>query len=216
MDVMQVFGSNEFFQWMGKNWLELFGTATMLLYIWLEIKQKPVMWVVGFISSFVYIFVFFQSKMYGYTVLYIYYVAVSIYGWCSWRYTQQPDGTVAELKISRIRISSVFVLSAIFVVLYIGSAHALERFTDSPVPYYDALGTSISIIATWLLARKIIEHWVLWIFVNFFSAVLFFFRGLYPTAGLFVVYGIMSVAGWFQWKRSVTQRHEDAKNMIIP
>ena len=203
MDTSQGFNFIEISQWLGNNWLEIFGAVTMLLYVWLEIKQKPVMWVVGFISSLVYVFVFFQSKIYGYAVLYIYYVAISVYGWYCWRYAHQPDGTVTELQVSRIRISLVLVLTAIFVVLYIVSAYALQRFTDSPVPYYDALGTSLSIVATWMLARKILEHWMLWIFVNFFSAVLFFSQGLYPTAGLFVVYGVLSVVGWLKWKRSI-------------
>jgi len=198
---MQMFCSNELSKWFINNWLEIFGAVTMLLYVWLEIKQKPVMWVVGFISSLVYVFVFFQSKIYGYAALYIYYVAVSVYGWYCWRYVRQADGTVTGLQISRIRISLAFVLAAIFIVLYIVSAYTLHRFTDSSVPYYDALGTSLSIVATWMLARKILEHWMLWIFVNSFSAVLFFSQGLYPTAVLFVVYGIMSVVGWLKWKR---------------
>jgi len=188
---------------MENNWLEIFGAVTMLLYICLEIKQKPVMWVVGFISSLVYVFVFFQSKIYGYAVLYVYYVVISIYGWYCWRNARQPDGSLTELQISRIRISLALVLTAIFIVLYMVSGYALERFTDSPVPYLDALGTSSSIVATWMLAHKILEHWMLWIFVNFFSAVLCFSQGLYPTAGLFVVYGVLSVVGWGKWKKSV-------------
>ena len=191
-----------FWKWTGNNWPELFGAVTGLLYVWLEIKQKPVMWVIGFVSSLVYVFVYFQSKVYGYTALNVYYVAVSIYGWYCWRYARQSDGTVTKLKISRIRISLALVLTAILVVLYIGCAYALQRFTDSPVPFYDALGTSLSIVATWMLARKILEHWMLWIFINFFSAALCFYRGLYPTTGLFIVYGIMSVAGWYKWKQS--------------
>ena len=161
------------------------------------------MWIVGFCSSLIYVFVYFQSKIYGYGALNIYYVAISMYGWYSWRYARQVDGKVTDLQISRIRISLALVLSAMFVVLYIGCGYALARFTDSPVPFYDALGTSLSIIATWMLARKILEHWILWIFVNFFSAALCFSQGLYPTAGLFVVYGIMSVVGWIKWKQSI-------------
>ena len=161
------------------------------------------MWIVGFFSSLVYVFVFFQSKIYGYAVLYIYYMAVSVYGWYYWRYARQPDGAVTELHVSRVRMSLALVLTATFVVLYFASAYVLEKYTDSSVPYLDALGTSASIVATWMLAQKILEHWMLWIFINFFSASLFFSQGLYPTAGLFVVYSIMSVLGWFKWKQSI-------------
>jgi len=162
------------------------------------------MWVVGFISSLIYVFVYYQTKVYGYAVLYIYYVAVSVYGWRCWRYSRQPDG-VTELKISRLKLFPAFIFAAITVILCIGTGYMLVQFTDSPVPYLDALGVSLSIVATWMLARKILEHWVLWIFINLFSSALFFSRGLYLTAGLFVAYAIMSVVGWVKWKKSIHQ-----------
>ena len=168
------------------------------------------MWVIGFISSLVYVFVYFQSKVYGYAGLNVYYVTVSVYGWYCWRYARQSDGAATELQISRIRTSSAVVLTAISAILYIGCGYALQRFTDSPVPFYDALGTSLSIVATWMLARKILEHWMLWIFINFFSAALCFYRELYPTTVLFIVYGIMAVVGWFKWKQSF--ENEKIKN----
>ena len=195
--------SNDFFQWAVKNWLEIFGAVTGLLYIYLEIRQKQIMWVIGFISSFVYVFVYFQSKVYGYASLYIYYVVVSVYGWYCWRNARQPDGEITALKISRITIPLLLILTAVSAVLYVGIGYVLEQFTDSPVPFYEALGASLSIVATWMLARKILEHWMLWFFINFFSAALFFSLGLYPTVALFVVYGVMSVVGWFRWKQSI-------------
>ena len=161
------------------------------------------MWVIGFISSLVYVLVNFQFKIYGYAALNVYYVTVSIYGWYCWRYVRQPDGAETGLNVSRIRIPLALVLTAISAVLYVGCSYALKQFTDSPIPFYDALGTSLSIVATWMLARKILEHWMLWIFINFFSATLYFYRGLYPTTVLFVVYGIMSVVGWIKWKQSL-------------
>lgn len=190
-------------QWIREYWLEFFGVVSSLLYIYLEIKQKSSMWVVGFISSLVYVFVCFQSKVYGYAALYIYYVAISIYGWYCWRYAQQPDDKITELKVSRLRILSALILALITVVLCIGTGYMLTKFTDSPVPYFDAFVVSLSIVATWMLVRKILEQWILWFFANLFSSALFFSRGLYLTAGLFVVYSIMSVIGWVKWKKTI-------------
>ena len=202
MDIAYFIHSSDFFQWCVHHWLEIFGVVTGLLYVWLEIRQKPSMWVVGFVSSLVYVLVYFQSSVYGYSALYVYYVAVSVYGWYCWRYARQPDGVVAELQVSRLRLLPAVVFASIAVVLCIGIGYTLDRFTDSPVPYFDALGVSFSIVATWMLARKILEHWILWILINFFSSALCFSRELYLTAGLFVVYGILSVVGWFKWKRN--------------
>jgi nicotinamide mononucleotide transporter len=79
----------------------------------------------------------------------------------------------------------------------------LTRLTDSPVPVRDAFITSLSIVATWMLARKIYEHWYLWIVVNFVSAILFITRGLYPTVILYLIYGIMSFVGLAAWKKTI-------------
>ena len=198
---------NDFLDRIGNHWSEIFGVLTALLYIWLEIRQKPAMWVVGFISSLVFVFVYFQAKIYGYTALNVYYVAVSVYGWYCWRFARQSDSETAGLPVSRIRMSLALVLTVISAVLFIGIGYTLY-YTDSPFPFLDALGTSLSIVATWMLARKILEHWLLWIFINFFSAALCFYRGLYPTAGLFVVYGVMSVVGWRKWRQSFKIIHQ--------
>jgi nicotinamide mononucleotide transporter len=82
----------------------------------------------------------------------------------------------------------------------------LARLTDSPVPGWDAFITSLSIIATWMLARKIYEHWYLWLIVNTVSAILFFARGLYPTFILYVVYGVMSFSGLRVWKKDIVSK----------
>ncbi len=202
MNILQVLTPNDIFLWVGKNWQELLAVISGLLYIWLEIKQKSSMWVVGFVSSLIFVLVFFRAKLYGSMALYIYYVAVSVYGWYCWRYARKSDGVVTELFISRLQMSLALILTAISAVLYVGISYTLKHYTDSPVPYYDALEVSLSIVATWMLARKILEHWGLWIFINFFSSALCFYRGLYPTAGLFIVYGILSITGLIKWKQS--------------
>ena len=184
------------------NWSEIFAVVTGLLYIWLEIRQKPSMWIIGFVSSLVFVFVYYQSKMYGLAALNVYYVVVSVYGWYCWRYARQPDSAETGLPVTRLRLSLVLILMTIVAVLFAGIGYTLARFTDSTIPYPDALVFSFSIVATWMLARKILEHWILWIFINFFSSALCFSQKLYLAAGLFVVYGVLSVVGWMKWKQN--------------
>jgi nicotinamide mononucleotide transporter len=120
---------------------------------------------------------------------------------------KEKGGTAGELKeelqVTRLRMRTGIILSVVFVLLYTAMWLVLTRLTDSPVPVRDSFITSLSIIATWMLARKIYEHWYLWIVVNSTAAVLFLTRGLYPTVILYVVYGIMSFAGLIAWRKTI-------------
>ncbi len=184
------------------NYLELFGAISGLIYIFLEVKQKSVMWIVGFITSIVYIIVFFQSKFYAGMALNAYYLFISVYGWYQWRYGGQSGEQKSERKVTHVTFPTAIVVAVVAILLFVLISQVLVRYTDSPVPYYDALASSLSIVATWMLARKLLQHWILWIFINFFSVALYYWRGLYPTSVLYLVYGVMSIVGWIQWKSS--------------
>jgi nicotinamide mononucleotide transporter len=108
-----------------------------------------------------------------------------------------------KLKVTHLKLKTGLILSVIFILLYFLMWFVLSRFTDSPVPEWDSFITSLSIIATLLLARKIYEHWFLWIVVNSASVILFLTRGLYPTVILYMVYLVMSFVGLKEWKRSL-------------
>ncbi|MGL5318362.1 MAG: nicotinamide riboside transporter PnuC [Bacteroidales bacterium] len=185
--------------------LEIFGVLTGLLYLYLEIKQKSIMWIVGFITSLVYVFVFFQAKFYADMGLNIYYVLISVYGLIQWRKraVEQKVVVSGSEEIRYTTLSPLFYvgLSVFFVILYLGMAQLLESFTDSPVPYGDALTTSLGIIATWMLAKRVIHHWIIWVFVNAFSVYLYLYRELYPTAFLYLCYCLLAVVGYINWKK---------------
>jgi nicotinamide mononucleotide transporter len=111
-----------------------------------------------------------------------------------------------KLQVTHLHFKTGLVLTIVFVLLYFLLWFILSRFTDSPVPEADSFITSLSIVATWMLARKIYEHWYLWIIVNTASAILFIARGLYPTVFLYFVYFIMSFTGIKVWKKFCVKR----------
>ena len=90
-------------------------------------------------------------------------------------------------------------LTAALVVIYLIIYNTLNRLTDSPVPHIDAFTTTLSIVATWMLAKKIVEHWALWIIVNLVSIYLYNIRGLYPTMILYTIYTCISFYGYYNW-----------------
>jgi nicotinamide mononucleotide transporter len=119
---------------------------------------------------------------------------------------RKGGGGSNRLVVTRLKFKTALILSLTFVVLYAVMYIILSRLTDSPVPGWDAFLTSLSIIATWMLARKIYEHWYLWVVVNFVSLILYFSRGLYPTVILYAVYLGMSFVGLKAWKKTIKQK----------
>jgi nicotinamide mononucleotide transporter len=206
------------FNWISNNFIEIFGAVTGIIFVFLEIRQTIWLWPVGLVTSAVYIWVFFTSKFYADMSLQGYYLVISCLGWYWWtrgkkrrlrskptkfRETEAGEWESGELQVTRLKLRTGIVLAIVFVLLYIIMWFVLTKLTDSPVPVRDSFITSLSIIATWMLARKIYEHWYLWIVVNFVSAVFFLTRGLYPTVILYTVYGIMSFVGLAAWKKTI-------------
>jgi len=189
--------------WFSGHWIEVLGVAFSLLYLYLSIRQNILLWPAGIISALLYMLVFFQSKFYADMGLNAYYLVISIYGWILWRRqgTKSGDGP----PVTRIRSRQALILGMITIAGFLLIGRVLDRFTDSPIPYWDALTTAISFTATWMLARKILEHWILWILVDALSMGLYYHRGLYPTLFLFLVYTVMAVIGYRQWKNTLNK-----------
>ncbi|HCX99137.1 MAG TPA: nicotinamide riboside transporter PnuC, partial [Bacteroidales bacterium] len=145
----------------------------------------------------------FTTKFYADMSLQFYYLAVSIYGWWHWLYGGR-NGKSDGLPIIRLKSGLAIALLAITVAIFVLLVYVLINFTDSPVPYGDAFTTALSITATWMLTRKILDMWWLWMLANAVSLGLYIYKGLYPTSVLFFFYFTMSIVGYLQWKKHYT------------
>ena len=188
--------------WIIDNWIEIFGAIAGIAYIYLSIKENILLWPVGLVTTIVYIYVFFVSKFYADMSLQVYYVFISIYGWYFWLKGKKDDKN-DSLQISKLTKKLTFILLVITFVLFVVISQILVNFTDSPVPYWDAFTTAASIVATWMLAKKYLEQWLVWVVVDIVSLILYFWKGLYPTVVLFGVYTIMAVVGYYQWRKTL-------------
>jgi nicotinamide mononucleotide transporter len=191
-------------KWLSENYIELLGAILGILYVFFSIRQNILTWPVGLLTSALYVWVFFDSKLYADMGLQVYYVAISIYGWYEWLRGNSFDKS-EPLKVSRITVRLTFILASVIFILFLLIWVILKNYTDSPVPFADSLATSLSIVATWMLARKILEHWLVWIFVDAFSIGLFWYKDLLPTVVLFVVYTIMAVVGFREWRKEFSR-----------
>lgn len=192
--------------------IEIIGVVIGLIYLYLEYKASFWLWTVGIVMSLFYIAIFFQAKFYADAGIYAYYLVANIYGLIHWHRHRQKnedhkDEICDTLPITHISFRKFGFIILIAMVCWAGLWFLLSRFTDSPVPIGDAFTTALSIVAMYMLAKKEIEHWWLWVVVDLVSCVLYVWKGLYPTAGLFVVYTVVSVMGYFRWKREMDKIH---------
>ena len=188
--------------------IEIIGAAIGLIYLYLEYKANVWLWPVGIVMSIFYVVIFFHSKFYADAAIYLYYIGANTYGLFRWKrsrgQTLEENGTAAEMPITHVPAKRIMPLAAITVVLWMILYGILKTVTDSPIPLGDAFTTSVSIVATWMMAQKYLEQWMLWIVVNVVSTILYFWKGLYPTGVLFIVYVIVAVLGYLRWRKDMT------------
>ncbi len=177
---------------------ELVAVGLGLAYIVLAIRQQRACWIAGGASTAIYIAVFIEAGLYLQAALQVAYVAMSVYGWMAWRPNGERATRPQSWPLSRHLLSVLAVIMATA-----ASAVLLARYTDTPAPIADSLGTWASIVATWLLARRYLETWFWWIIIDAGLAALFASQGLAFTAVLYLVYSVLAVAGWRAWRRDL-------------
>ena len=187
--------------------IEIIGAVIGLTYLFLEYKANVWLWPVGILMSVFYVVIFFHGKFYADAAVYLYYIGANTYGLFQWTRSRKlpidENGTKQELAITHVPAKRILPLVAITVVLWMVLYGILKTVTDSPVPLGDAFTTAVSIVAMWMLAQKYLEQWLLWIVVNIVSTILYFWKGLYPTGILFIVYVIVAVLGYLRWKKEM-------------
>ncbi|MFO7574676.1 MAG: nicotinamide riboside transporter PnuC [Bacteroidales bacterium] len=122
------------------------------------------------------------------------------------RASSRPKGVNQKpetLIVTPTPLRLVVKLAGVYIILHAAMWYILANHTDSPVAGWDSFTTALSVIATWMLARKYIEHWILWIIVNIISMILYIYKGLYPTTVLFFVYALMAIVGYREWSRDM-------------
>ena len=193
-------------KWLLDNYIEILATLTGLIYLVYSVRGKVLLWLFGILTSTLYVYVFFKAKIYADMSINLYYIIISIYGWIHW--IKGKPGVRIDLPVCRIQLKQIIYLSLITITLFIFIAFILEKFTDSDIAIFDAVTTSASITATWMLARKILEHWVIWIFVDALSIGLYIHKELYPTVILFVFYTTLALLGYIEWKKQWKQQQD--------
>lgn len=180
--------------------LEITGTIFALLGVYLTVKQNIWCWPVAIIALIIYIYIFFQSKLYGDMGLQGIYILASVYGWYEWKYGKQDKH---KLKVHRASIRTIGIAILVSIVLTAVLGYVLHLKTDSDVPYWDAGTTVFSLLATWMMARKQLENWIFWIIIDLLYVGIYIYKGLYVTGLQYFIFTVMAVYGLIEWRKEL-------------
>ena len=173
-----------------------------LTYVLLILRRNRWGWLAGALSSCVYVGIAARARLPMQSILQGYYVVMSVYGWISWtRNAQEQDGRIFRWPLRRHLLAVVLILAASML-----SARLLASETQAAWPVLDSLATWTSLVATWLVARSVLENWCYWICADVIMVFLFVRQGYVPTAGLFSSYIVMAVFGFRAWLRRYRQQ----------
>ena len=186
------------------TWLEMIAFALAVAMVVCNMRVDPLGWPLAIASSLLYCLLFWKSRLYGDAGLQIFFAAIAVWGWRQWLRGRDDSGQ--PLQVHRLGQRGRWIAVAAFAVGWPATGLFLRRFTDTDVPWWDSFPTALSVAGQWLLGRKYIENWAVWIVVNCVSTALFAYKGLWLTVVLYLVFVVMSVLGWRAWQRRLVVR----------
>ena len=190
--------------WQHQTWLEIIGVITGLLCVYLAARNNIWNWPTAIVSVGIYIFIFLDARLYADMGLQVYFLIMNIYGWYFW--SKKP---VTELKTPvalitlRQTIISVLIIAAVTPSLgfLLINLSPILHYKPASYPYLDSFCTACSLVAQVLLARKVLENWLIWIFVDIIYVGVYIFKHLDLTAVMYAIYVGIALLGYIDWKK---------------
>jgi len=179
--------------------LESLGFATGAVSVWLVVRASIWTWPVGIVNNVAFIVLFLEARLYADMALQFVYVAMSIGGWWYWL----RGGRGGRRPIGRVGVREVAGVAALTALATCGMTLYLRSIGDS-APFLDALTTSLSLAAMYLMARKLLENWFVWIAADLVYVPLYAWKDLPLTAILYAVFLAMCIRGVIAWRAAVT------------
>ena len=172
----------------------ILGLANIVLLVRRSIWNYPF----GIAMVTLYGVVFFEAKLFSDAALQVFFFVVQIYGWWNWYHARDSTG-LAKVEVMTDRSRLIWI--GVIIAFNIADAWSLMRYTSDVAPWMDANTTAMSVVAQYLLSVRKIENWILWIIADVVQIGLYYWKGLYPTTGLYVLFLIISAVGLYQWLR---------------
>jgi len=190
------------------NWMEAVAVVFGVCAVALTIRQSLWCWPAGLVQVSLYVYVFYEARLYSDMVLHVIYVMLQIYGWYHWRH----GASGKTLPVSRLSAVEAAGWTAVIVVTAVIWGEGMIRYTNAAAPRADAFIAAASLVAQYLLAIKKIENWIIWIVVDIVAIAVYWSRDLQLTTGLYAIFLVLCVLGLIEWRRSYVRT--DAERSI--
>ena len=184
--------------------LDIFTTVLGLIYIWLEYRAHVALWVIGIIMPALDIILYWQHGLYGDAGMACYYTLAALYGLYVWKFRKSKN-LKQELPISHMPRRQYLPATVGFFVAWGVVYYILITWTNSTVPVLDSFTNALSFVGLWALARKYLEQWLFWIVVDVVCCVLYIQKGIPFKAGLYGLYVLIAIAGYYKWKKMMSK-----------
>jgi nicotinamide mononucleotide transporter len=183
--------------WQAQSLLEVIGVITGLLCVYLAAKNIIWNWPFAIISVAIYIRIFYYSHLFADMGLQFYFLSMNIYGWYFWSKKPASEEKTPVLRMKKMEI----ILSVIAVIVFTFLLGSVLKYTTASYPFIDSFCTACSLVAQIFLARKVLENWLIWIFVDIIYVGVYVFKGLHLTAVMYAIYVAIALLGYIDWKR---------------
>ena len=185
--------------------IEGIGAALAVAYLLLALKQNKLCWFAWIASSILYLYVMYQADLYMESLLQVFYLCMGFYGLSQWTKTiNNNQNTYVDIWSIG---NHIFAISLIIVLSFL-SGILLSNFSNAALPFIDAFTTWGAIVASYMVAKKILENWIYWFVIDFISVFIFATRGLYFTSALFVTYLVIIYFGYKSWSKIRLNQNE--------
>ena len=183
----------------GFSWPEIWGVVTGAWCVWLTARQSLWNFPIGIVNNIFFGILFFQSRLYGDTSLQVVYLVLGVFGWALWIGGKRGEAALPVTRASRFDV----IACALFLLISVPLMMRFLHLAGGAVPLWDALTTALSLAAQYLLSRKRLENWWIWILADLIYVPLYIHRGLYLTSALYGLFLILCLIGLRDWRKSM-------------
>lgn len=185
--------------------LDILKVSVGLIYLYLEYNAKRGLWIAGVIMPAISLWLFYNKGLYADCAINLYYLVIAVYCYVVWS-RKSSSGQKPEVPITSVPGKVAAMLGGAFVAMWLFIAWVLASFTDSTVVWLDSFTTALSIVGLWMLARKYLQQWFVWLIVDAVYVWLYYHKGIYFSGTLYAFYTVMAVFGYVKWRRLMAEQ----------